>query len=233
MIPTPPTDSDSTDRIDRVAAHMADRLCRGFVHHDRREYGAAVEAFAAVDRLQFAHLDEAHARDAAVGYVDALWAKDDVEASCRVDGELDAAELRAADWSAVEAAFERRTEAAGIDPRYAELTTEAWLNHKTGDDYWTPMMEAQTLELRAALQDPDYPEKPRHGQAGFGPEPVRYALGNELHDTRRWDEAREVMAPYFRRVLAERSTPVPLPDELDAPVALSRPADASVSSDAD
>jgi hypothetical protein len=187
----------------RTASYMSDKLCKGFIHHDRRERQKSVEAFAAVDRLQFAHLDETVARRAAEGYVDALWVKDEIEESCRVDGELDPEALRAADWSEMTAAFERRADAAGIDPRYAELTTQAWIDHKLGGDYWTPMMHAQMLELRAALQDPTYPDKPRHGRGGFGPEPARYALGNELHDTRRWEEAREVMTPYFERILDE------------------------------
>lgn len=187
----------------RTASYMSDKLCKGFIHHDRRERQKSVEAFAAVDRLQFVHLDETTARRAAEGYVDALWVKDEVEESCRVDGELDPEALRAADWSEMTAAFERRADAAGIDPRYAELTTQAWIEHKLGGDYWTPMMHAQMLELRAALQDPTYPDKSRHGRGGFGPEPARYALGNELHDTRRWEEAREVMTPYFQRILNE------------------------------
>jgi hypothetical protein len=182
---------------------MAEQLCRGFIHHDRREREQAVDAFAAVDECQFAHVDAAAARRAAVGYVDALWVKDEIEESCRIDGELDPDELASADWSEMTAAFERRAAAAGINPRYAELTTEAWINHKTGEDYWTPMMHAQMLELRAALQDPTYPDKPRHGRGGFGAEPTRYALGNELHDTRRWDQAHEVMIPYFRRIVDE------------------------------
>lgn len=194
----------SVGNADRTAAYMADQLCKGFIYHDKREREKSIEAFAAVDSLQFSHLDEAEARDAATGYVDALWVKDDIEESCRTDGELDPGKLEAADWSAMTAAFDRRAAAAGIDPKYAELTTDAWIEHKTGGDYWTPMMHAQMLELRAALQDPTYPDKPRHGQGGFGPEPARYALGNELHDTRQWEQAREVMKPYFERILGER-----------------------------
>ncbi|MFB6109220.1 MAG: hypothetical protein ABEJ82_10370 [Haloplanus sp.] len=189
------------DDVGESARYMADQLCRGFVEHDRRNREEAVEAFAAVDSLQFRHLDPADARRAAVGYVDALWEKDAVEETAMVDGELDPVQLADADWSPVEAAFERRARAAGIDLRYADRTTAAWRAHKVGGDYWTPMMRAQTYELRAALQDPDYPNKPRHGQSGFGPEPARYALGNELHDTRQWDQAREVMRPYFECVL--------------------------------
>lgn len=200
-----PSETGMSDQpVEETACYMADQLCRGFIHHDRREYDASVRAFGNVDVLQFAHVDERAAREAATAYVDALWAKDAVEDACRVDGEIDPDRLAAADWSDVAAAFERRAAAAEVDPVYAELTTEAWINHKTGGDYWTPMMRAQMLELRAALQDPSYPDKPRHGQGGFGPEPARYALGNELHDTRQWAQAREVMTPYFQRILDER-----------------------------
>ena len=194
----------NSDTDERPAVFMADRLCRGFIHHDRREREAAIDAFAAVDARQFDHLSERRARDAATGYVDALWAKDEIERDCTVDGQLDGEALEAADWSPVHAAFARRADAVGVDPRYADLTTQAWRRHKTGGEYWTPMMRAQTLELRAALGTPDYPDKPRHGRSGFGPEPVRYALGNELHDMRRWREARSVMIPYFERVVGGR-----------------------------
>ncbi|AZH26798.1 hypothetical protein [Haloplanus aerogenes] len=192
-----------SERIENIAAYMAGQLGRGFVYHDQRRREAAVKAFAAVDALQFAHLDEDAATEAAEAYVDALWAKDEVEDACRVDGDgrIDADGVAEADWSAVEEGFERRAEVAGIDSAYASLTTEAWINHKAGGDYWTPMMKAQMFELRAAMQDPEYPDKPRSGQSGFGPEPARYALGIELHDTRKFDEGREAMTPYFERVL--------------------------------
>ena len=191
---------DQAEDVQTGARRAARQLCLGFKHHDDREREAAVESFAAVDRLQFAHLDADEARKAAVGYVDALWAKDAVEESCRENGTLDPDALASADWSRMRAALERRATVAGIDPRYAELTTEAWIEHKIGGDYWTPMMHAQMIELRTALQDSTYPDKPRHGQGGFGPEPTRYVLGNELHDTRQWEQARETMTPYFRRI---------------------------------
>jgi len=211
MTPTAPSDRTRSDaeRIESAVSYMADQLCRGFIYHDRREREASLEAFAAVDTLQFAHLDESAAREAARGYVDALWAKDAVEDACRVDGDIDPDRLAAADWSAVEDGFERRAAAAGIDPEYARLTTVAWREHKCGGDYWTPMMHAQMLELQTALQDDDYPDKPRHGQGGFGPEPARYALGNELHDTREWTQAREVMTPYFRRIVEAHAADLP------------------------
>jgi hypothetical protein len=207
MKETPPTQAQLPslpEDVERSASYMAEQLCNGFIHHDQRRREASIKAFGAVDALQFPDLDETEAVRAALGYVDALWVKDEIEESCRVNGSLDPERLEAADWSPMEDAFERRAEVADIDPRYAELTTTAWINHKTGEDYWSPMMQAQMLELRAALGNPAYPEKPRHGQAGFGPEPARYALGNELHDTRRWDEAREVMTPYFQYILDEQ-----------------------------
>jgi hypothetical protein len=229
MTARPPAtgDCDGAERAESVSAYMADQLCRGFIYHDRREREAAVEAFAAVDTLQFAHLDASTAREAAEGYVDALWAKDAVENACRDEnGDIDPDRLAEADWSAVEDGFRARAEAADIDAEYARLTTVAWREHKCGGDYWSPMMHAQMLELRAALQDEAYPHKPRHGQAGFGPEPTRYALGNELHDTRQWTQAREVMTPYFRRIVEERADemsavaraviPEPEPYPLDA-----------------
>jgi hypothetical protein len=91
-----------------------------------------------------------------------------------------------------------------MDHRYAIQSTVAWRNHKIGEDYWTPLRRAQMYELRAALQDPDYPDKPRYGQSGHGPEPARYALAVELHDMRsleHYQEALDIMRPYFEKVL--------------------------------
>ena len=190
--------------VERSASYLSEKLCEGFIAHDRRDRETAVEAFAAVDSVQCDHLDPDAVHRAAVGYVDALWAKDDVEESCRVTGELDPGLLESADWSAVEAAFGRRAKAAEIDPRYASLTTEAWIRHKAGGDYWTPTMRAQMFELRAILQNPSYPDKPRGGPDGFGPEPARYALGIELHDVRRWEEAKAAMLPYFQYILDQQ-----------------------------
>jgi len=186
------------------AVEMAGQLCQGFIHHDNKDRQKAIEAFAAVDQMQFSHLDEDEIHRAAEGYVDALWAKDKIEDECRFGGNsaIDSEKIPETDWSAVQEAFERRAEAAGIDERYATLTTEAWIQHKTENgDYWTPTMHAQMLELRAVLRNDNYPSKPRSGQGGFGPEPVRYALGIEYHDTRQWEEARNTMIPYFQFVL--------------------------------
>ena len=183
---------------------MAAALCRGFVAHDDGDRAAAIEAFSTVDRNQFAHLDEERAREASVAYVDALFAKDDVELEHLRNGELDAESLDATDWRPVLRHFRVRAATAGIDQEYARASTTAWRRHKTGGDYWTPMQRAQMYELRAAMGNPSYPAKPKYGQSGFGPEPVRYVAGVELHDMHsesHWEQAIAVMTPYFERVL--------------------------------
>ena len=91
-----------------------------------------------------------------------------------------------------------------MDRRYAEKTTEAWKKHKTEEDYWTAFLEAQTIELRKALNDPDYPNKPKEGTSGFGPLATRYVVAVELHDQHThetWEEAIRVMTPYYRAIL--------------------------------
>jgi len=185
---------------EEIATYMG----MGFVYHDKRRREMAIESFARVDEFQFQHLNEQQARKAATAYVDALWAKDEVENACRVGGEIDPEAADAADWTPVREAFARRASIVGMDPEYAELSTVAWRRHKTGGDYWTPLQKAQMYELRAALQDSEYPHKPRNGQSGFGPEPVRYVLGVELHDTRRYEEGVDAMAPYFERIANDR-----------------------------
>jgi hypothetical protein len=183
---------------------MAEQLCKGFKAHDERDRERSVDAFAETDALQFAHLDHDAVRAAAVAYVDALWAKDEVENSTGTNGETDREAIASADWAPVESAFRRRAEAVGMDRRYAIQSTVAWRNHKTGRDYWTPMRWAQIFELRSALQNPDYPDKPGYGQSGHGPEPARYALAVELHDMHtpeHWEQAAETMQPYFEKIL--------------------------------
>lgn len=179
---------------------IARQLLLGFKHHDQRNREDAIAAFTNVDRFQFRHVDPETARRASVAYVDALWAKDAVENAHMENGEFDRAALDDADWSPVREAFERRAAAVEIDPAYAELSTVGWRRHKTGGDYWTPLMRAQVHELRTALRNPDYPEKPRYGQSGFGPEAARYALGVELHDLRLHQQAVQAMVPYFQRI---------------------------------
>jgi hypothetical protein len=172
----------------------------GFVYHDKQHRELSIKAFAVADTFQFQHISEDTARKASEAYVDALWKKDRIETECTVDGEFDLSALDDADWSPVKDAFAQRASLVEMDPRYAELSTVAWRRHKVGGDYWTPMMEAQVYELRAAIQDSDYPYKPRGGQFGYGPEAAQYALGVELHDMRRFEEIIEVMTPYFERI---------------------------------
>lgn len=192
------------ERVEDVAEEMAKQVCLGFQFHDRRERERAVEAFAAVDRRQFAHVDAETARAAAAAYVDALWAKDAVETRCTRNGELDYDALARADWSPVESAFAERAELVGMDPRYARASTLAWKRHKVGGDYARPMQRAQMYELRAAMGDPEYPHKPHQGQSGYGPEAARYLVAVELHDMHtegHWRQARDVMVPYFEQIL--------------------------------
>jgi hypothetical protein len=178
----------------------------GFMYHDQRQREASIEAFAAVDAFQFEHLSEPAAIEAGEAYVDALWEKDTLEDTCRSDGELDLSALADADWSPIRDAFSRRATVVGMNSEYADLSTVAWRRHKVGGDYWTPMKQAQVYELQAALQDPDYPHKPREGQSGHGPEAARYALGVELHDTRRFEPMIDVMIPYFERIAHRHET---------------------------
>lgn len=202
-------DGPEVGAIGEAAEYMAKQVCLGFQAHDEGDRDGAVDAFFEVDRRQFAHVDDREARAAAAAYVDALWAKDRIEDRHRRDGVLDRQALAEADWGPVAGAFRERAAHVGIDPRYAELSTRAWEHHKTGRDYWTPMVRAQVFELRAALQDPDYPRKPSDGLAGPGPEPMRYALAVELHDMHtedRWAEAAAVMRPYYGRVLRAHRT---------------------------
>lgn len=184
---------------------MAKQIIRGFQAHDAGSYERAVEAFTAVDSRQFRHLDDEDARLAATAYVDALFEKDEIEFSYLRDGRIDAEGLDAADWSPVRHHFRIRAGIVGMDADYAVATTTAWRRHKTGGDYWTPILRAQVHELRAALQDDAYPRKPKHGRSGYGPEPIRYALAIELHDMHEpayAEQAVDVMTPYFERILS-------------------------------
>ncbi|UIO99207.1 hypothetical protein Hbl1158_11785 [Halobaculum sp. CBA1158] len=198
-------DEHDDDALDRVANYMARELCAGFRYHDEGERDAAVESFLAVDRRQFAHLGDDRARRAAEGYVDALWAKDAVEDDHARADTLDADAVAFGDWVPVREALLDRADAVGMDRAYADATTRAWREHKSGGDYWTPMLRAQAIEYRAATGRETYPEKPSDGQSGYGAAPVRYLLGVELHDLHdesRWAEARRVMRPYYRRILS-------------------------------
>lgn len=184
---------------------MAAALCRGFQAHDQRAEQQALRAFAYVDRHQFAHLSPDLADDAAGAYVDALWAKDRLEDQHRTDdGQLDTSALARASWRPVRDAFRERAEIVGMPQLYATESTLAWKRHKVGGDYWTPMLAAQTHELRYAMHQLDYPDKHRHGTSGWGPEAVRYLLGVELHDrhdSTAWQQAVDAMTPYYQAIL--------------------------------
>lgn len=199
--------SGQTDRgasVSERASFLARRIWDGFVAHDDRDRMAAVKAFADVDRHQFRHVDEVTARRAAVAYVNALWKKDEIEDAHGDGGAFDGEALDAADWGPVRENFRERARLLGIDGPYADLSTTAWRRHKTGGDYWTPIMHAQMLELRVAMGEEAYPNKPRYGQSGYGPEPTRYALAVELHDYRsaaHVEQGRAVMEPYYEAIL--------------------------------
>lgn len=200
------TDIRTNDRSrTETAEYLAERFCDGLAAVDDRDRDRATDAFMEVDRGQFRHLDRHEAREAAVAYVDALWEKNHVERAATVGGEVDPARVGSAALDPVRSAFERRQQVVGLDERYATAHTTAWRNHLTGGDYWTPHMRAMCYEVRAATRDPDYPRKPSDGHAGFGPEPARYALAIDLHETgadRHRRENRRNMRRYFEAILA-------------------------------
>ena len=198
-----PSNPDHLD-IGETATFMAKRVIEGFVAHDNGDYDGAVEAFYDVDRHQFPQLADDDIRLASIFYVDALFEKDEVEFQHLRGGGMDTDTLREADWTPVRKKFRMRAGVIGMDSRYALASTDAWRNHKVGGDYWGPIQEAQAIEIRAAIGDPDYPSKPKYGQSGYGPEPARYALAIELHDmheARYVSQAVTVMEPYFEFIL--------------------------------
>lgn len=190
--------------LTETATFMAEQVIEGFIAHDTGHRDPAIDAFYEVDRRQFAHLDDEQALIAARAYVDALFAKDDLELQYLRNRDMDRPALDEADWGSVRDKFRVRAAAVGMDLEYAVATTDAWRKHKTGGDYWTPIQQAQVYELRAALQDPGYPRKPKYGSSGFGPEPARYALAIELHDMHEEEyaeQAVDVMVPYYELIL--------------------------------
>lgn len=198
------------DEVVCVAAYMAEQLCAGFQAHDDGERELANAAFFEVDRRQFIHLDDSAVERAANAYVDALWAKDTLEKDCLIDGRIDPDSIGRADWSQVEHCFSDRARAIGMDLSYARDSTLAWRRHKTGENYWDDFLRAQTTELRAAIQDPAYPRKPKEGLSGYGPEPVRYVLGVELHDMHteaHWRQAVDALTPYYGFILEAHREP--------------------------
>lgn len=190
--------------VEQRARYMAEQICTGFQLHDYGQREEAIEAFYEVDKHQFAHATNDDAYRAARSFVDALWEKDDVEKAHLNDGVVDPESVGDGEWKNVSTALEQRASAVGMDRRYAEKTTAAWCKHKTGDDYWSSFLEAQTYELRCAMQDPTYPDKPKEGLSGYGPISTRYLLAVELHDMHTqetWEEAIRVMVPYYEAVL--------------------------------
>ncbi|MFC4356803.1 hypothetical protein ACFO0N_02440 [Halobium salinum] len=198
-----PAEATPDESLDDVARRMAEGVCAGFKYHDQRRHEEAVEAFYVVDINQFPGVEDEVAYNAAEAYVDALWEKDAVEERHLVDGEIDPGSMADADYTSVYDPLARRANLLGVDELYASRTAEAWHLHKTGDDYWTPFLEAQDLELQVAMGEA-YPDKPRGGQGGYGPLATRYLVGVELHDMHEpecWERAVDVMAPYYRQIL--------------------------------
>lgn len=196
-------DPELTDRR-ATAREMAIGLAHVFRAHDEGDRARAIEACQRVDELQFQHLDDEGVELASTAFVDALWAKDDVELQCLTGGGIDQERIRSADYSEVASRLRQRAVIVGADQRYATKKVEAWRQHKAGGDYWTPYQRAQVYELRAALQDPEYPRKRRGGRSGPGPEPMRYVLASELHDMntkQHWEQGIEVLVPYFEMIL--------------------------------
>lgn len=190
--------------LTETASYMAKQVIEGFIAHDTGDREAAIDSFYQVDKRQFAHLEDDKALIAARAYVDALFEKDDLELQHLRNRDMDRDTLDKADWGPVREKFRVRAGAVGMNSEYAVATTEAWRKHKTGGDYWTPIQQAQVYELRAALQDPSYPQKPKFGSSGFGPEAARYSLAIELHDMHEpsyAEQAVEVMVPYYELIL--------------------------------
>lgn len=200
----PPMTRSPATTVEDTAGHLAEQVCRVYQYHDRRAREPARRAQRIVDEHQFAHLDGDEVRRASESYIEALWAKDAVEADYISNGEVHREGLEAADWRTVEVPLAKRADVVGMSHEYAEKTVEAWRNHKTDGEYWTAIQQAQVHELRAALQVRDYPRKPKYGQSGYGPEAARYAVAIELHDMHteeHWTQAVAVMTPYFERIL--------------------------------
>ncbi len=192
--------------ITQTARRMAEDFGEVILANDQGLQRKAVDYCENVDELLFPHLTPDEVELAATAYVDALLEKDNIELNCLRNGNIDRERIRDADYSQVRKHLRKRASLIGADQRYATEKAKAWRNHKAGGDYWTPYQSAQVYELRAALQDPGYPNKPRYGQSGPGPEPIRYALAAELHDMhsrKHHEQAIEVLVPYFARVLAE------------------------------
>ncbi|WP_160135139.1 hypothetical protein [Halococcus salsus] len=190
-----------------TARYLSEQLAAGFQAHDRGSYSDAIEHFYMIDKYQFENLGDDKLRLAATAFVDALEAKDEVEFQCLQHGDIQQEAIMDADYSPVRNKLRQRASIIGADSNYAVKKAEAWRKHKAGGNYWTPFGWSQVHELRAALQNPDYPSKPRAGKSGLGPEPLRYVLAFELHDMhtkRHWQQGIEVMIPYYETILTNQ-----------------------------
>jgi len=186
------------------ARNMSKDFGEIFLANDQGLKQQAIAHCQSVDELLFPYLTSEEVGLASSSYVNALWEKDNIELACLQDGELHQKSIMNADYSPVRKQLRARASVIGADQLYAIEKTKAWRNHKGGDDYWTPYQNAQVHELRAALQNPEYPDKPKYGQSGPGPEPIRYVLAAELHDMhseKYHKQAIEVLIPYFTRIL--------------------------------
>ena len=201
------SDGSDSSSLRSEAREMATALACVFTAHDRGNRERALEACRRVDERQFSDLDSDAVDLASEAFIDALWAKDEVEFRCLKNGEIDPELIRDADYSEVATHLRKRAAVVGADQRYATKKLEAWRQHKAGGDYWSPYQRAQMYEFRAAIDDPEYPRKERGGRSGPGPEPMRYVLASELHDMnteRHWNQGIELLVPYFELIL-ERS----------------------------
>lgn len=191
-----------------LAEKMAASLHRGYACHDAGDRSGAIDAFAFLDKHQFDHVADSTAHQAATTLVDALWAKDTIESEHVAGGQVtDPEGLIREDWQHVEDRLQERATLVDIDSRYARAMTIGWKRHKIGGDYTTPILQAKSAELQAALGAADYPEKRRAGQSGFGELPARYLVAVELHDSERGEGGSavcEVMTPYYEFVLESR-----------------------------
>jgi hypothetical protein len=191
-------------QLQATAREMSRNLANMFKAHDDSDRESAIESLIEVDRRQFPALSSDEIELASAAFVDALFAKDEVEFQQLTDGKIDDDGIREADYSSPLQKLRQRAVIIGADQQYAIKKVQAWRRHKLGGDYWTPFQQSQVHELRAVLNDPEYPHKPRAGQSGPGPEAMRYSLAFELHDMhteRHWLQGIRVMTPYFLKIL--------------------------------
>jgi len=192
---------DSHSGSSSKAETAATAICEGMKLHDEGEYEQAIEEFTTTDAIWF-DVPTAVARGGAIGYVEALRSKDRLD-----DPSTDSPLSNRTLWELVKSSLIARGEILGINRRYGIRTTQAWYQHKTGGDYWTPFLDAQRAVVQAAIDDPQYPRKGSDGTQGYGPEPVVYLLAVELHDlhsTERWKQAQQIMTMYFEQILRLR-----------------------------